>query len=410
MKNLQKLSLIVFVLALFSTSVNAQILTKEDSLSAGLTGRKSSFSMISGYGEVKVSYDQRFKTGTANLTRNVLFFGHKFSNNVYFFSEMELEDAKVSDETSGEISMEQLFIKFNINPANYITAGLFIPRIGLINENHLPTTFNGNDRPFVERLVIPATWREIGIGYYGTSRSIRGLNYSAGIMNGLNSKKFEFGNGIRDGRMAGSNATASNIAVTGALLYYIGNFRIQVSTYYGGSSGLDQIDSDTLNLPKGMFAVPISLSEANVRYNSTLFEFKALASVINIKDASKINSAYNSNTPEQITGAYFEAGLHILHLFNPEATKDLTLFSRIEKINLNAKVAENGVKDDFQDKTFSVTGLTFSPVKGVVIKADYVWRKTGNFNNNLHNGNPYSSTRPFYNTNQFFNIGLGYSF
>jgi hypothetical protein len=70
----------------------------------------------------------------------------------------------------------------NINRNNYIVGGLFIPRIGITNENHLPTTFNSNDRPFVEQFVIPATWRELGISVYGQIPKIPGLNYSAVIM------------------------------------------------------------------------------------------------------------------------------------------------------------------------------------------------------------------------------------
>ena len=127
---------------LCSFSALSQVLTREDSLSAGLI-RSNNTTVISGYGQAKVEYDFRTRTAVANLTRNVLFLGHKFSNRIYFFSEMELENAKVvGGKPSGEISMEQLFLKFNINRDLYLQAGLFIPRIGLINENHLPTTFN----------------------------------------------------------------------------------------------------------------------------------------------------------------------------------------------------------------------------------------------------------------------------
>jgi len=58
---------------------------------------------------------------------------------------------------------------FDLNKNNYIIAGLYIPRIGIINENHLPTTYNGNQRHFVEKYIIPSTWREIGVGLYGQS-------------------------------------------------------------------------------------------------------------------------------------------------------------------------------------------------------------------------------------------------
>jgi len=155
---------LLLLLLIFSLSATSQVLTREDSLSAGLT-RSNNTTALSGYGQVKVEYDFRTKTTQANLTRNVLFPGHRFSNTIYFFSEMELEDARViGGKPGGELSMEQLFLKFNINRDLYLQAGLFIPRIGLINENHLPTTFNGNDRTYVETFIIPSTWRVLGLG------------------------------------------------------------------------------------------------------------------------------------------------------------------------------------------------------------------------------------------------------
>ena len=403
-------AILLFLFIILAMQTQAQLLTKEDSLSAGLVGRSNNFSALSGYGEAKINYDLQAKTGNANLTRNVMFFGHKFSNSVYFFSELELENAKVATGTKGEIAMEQFFLKFAINPSNYITTGLFTPRIGLCNENHLPTTFNGNDRPFIEQKVIPSTWREMGISYYGSSQKIRGLNYSAAIFNGLNSKNFAFGSGIRKGRMSGSNAAASNLAVSGALLYYIGNFRLQYSTYYGGSAGMDAIEADSMKLSNGMFGTPVSLNEINMRFSNKLFECKAMLALINIKDAQKINAAYKSNTPEAIYGGYFEAGLHLMPILSKTCKKELTVFSRIESLDLNYKIPSNALSDDYLKQLISVSGITYSPTRGVVIKVDYVFQKTGQYNQTLYKTNPLGPIQKFNKQTQSVNIGFGYSF
>lgn len=74
--------------------------------------------------------------------------------------------------------MEQAYLKFNLKPNQYIVAGLFTPRIGILNENHLPVNFNGVERPLVETFVIPATWRELGVGFYGSLNNIP-LNFIA---------------------------------------------------------------------------------------------------------------------------------------------------------------------------------------------------------------------------------------
>ncbi len=201
----------IICLAVINTS--AQVLTSEDSLYAGLIAREQS-TVISGYGEAQYSLDTKRKTSEATLKRIVLFIGHKFNNKISLFTEMELEDALVVGEAGDEggtgkggISLEQAFLKFNFNPSTYMVAGLFIPRIGFINENHLPTTFNGVDRPFLEELIIPSTWREIGVGFYGAVKNIPGLNYSIALTNGLNSEKFSNGSVIRNGRQLGSKAS-----------------------------------------------------------------------------------------------------------------------------------------------------------------------------------------------------------
>lgn len=401
-------SLTLALAALCSLPLASQVLTREDSLQAGLI-RKDATTLISGYGEAKVTYDLRYKTGEANLTRNVLFLGHKFNNRISLFTELEVEDAKVAGgEVGGEVAMEQAFLKFNVNTRTYISAGLLIPRLGIINENHLPTTFNGNNRPFVETMVIPSTWREIGVAIYGQSSRLPGLNWSAGIFNGLNSSAFGGGEGIREGRFEGREATATNIAVTGALLYYRNALRVQVSAYYGGSAGLAPREADSLQLSSGPFGTPVMLGEADVQYLTKGFIFKALGTAVSIPDAQAINRAYANNTPELMWGAYAEVGYNLFNITG-ETEKNLTVFARYETLDLNAQMPENGIKDDFTAQQYIVGGVTWMPVRGVAIKADYVQRMTGDPNPALQI-NPFINGQTFYASRGFVNLGVAYSF
>src|SRR4051812_34267424 len=101
--------LLPVVLAVFTLSSSAQILTKEDSLSAGIIARNTA-TVISGYGSAKYSLETRSKIARANLDRVIIFLGHKFNNKISVFTEMEVEDAKVAGgEVGGEISLEQAF-------------------------------------------------------------------------------------------------------------------------------------------------------------------------------------------------------------------------------------------------------------------------------------------------------------
>ena len=346
----------------------------------------------------------------ANLTRNVLFLGHRFNERISFFSEMELENARVeSGKAGGELSMEQLFIKFDLTKDVYLTGGLFIPRLGIINENHLPTTFSGNDRPFVEQFIIPSTWREIGIGLYGRSRRWQGLNWSVGLQNGLDAGAFEHGTGIHEGRGEGSQASAANLGLSGALLYYVGKFRIQGSGYYGGAAGLTQREADSLQLDYGLFGTPVRLLEANAQYLGEKFRVKALAAQVDVRDASRINRAYANNTPQRMFGAYAELGCDLWSWIRPAEKRDLIAFVRFETLDMNAAVPVNGIDDPTLRRTYVTAGLAYAPTRGVNVKVDYVLRTTGKPNAAL-NINPYPQALPYFTENGFLNIGVAYGF
>lgn len=396
---------ILFICLLISGFTNSQVLTKEDSLAAGLIARDAA-TVISGYGSFKYHNNLTEKTASVNVDRIILFVGHKFNKRISFFSEMELENAIVTGgKASGEFALEQAFLKFDINRRNYITAGLFIPRIGIINENHLPTTFNGNDRTYVETSIIPATWRELGIGYYGTSKRIPGLNYSAALLNGLNSGGFTNGTGIKDGRYEGNNASASALALTGALLYYNGNFRAQASAYVGGSAGLPKFLADSLQLESGLFGTPVSLYEANIQYNTKKLSFRALATFVNIPNAKQINRAYANNTPEQMLGFYGEVSYNL----TPKKESSWIVFTRYENLLMNFKLPDNGIENQVNNQQYLIAGLGFQPIKGVFVKIDYNYRLTGDINPLLVI-NPYPVSQPYFSKQHYINLGVGYSF
>src|SRR6201995_179573 len=204
----------------------APAVTSEDSLNNNLT---KSATTIGGYGNAFYQRNNNLGIAKADLQRFVLFTGHKFNEKISVFSELEVEDAKVTGgEDGGEVSIEQAYLKFNLNANNYLVAGLFIPRIGILNENHLPNTFNGNERNYVETFIIPSTWRELGVGFYGSANNMP-LNYSVAVVNGLSSAMFLHGDGIREGRFEGRNATGNNLAVTAAVQYFPGDFKFQLS-------------------------------------------------------------------------------------------------------------------------------------------------------------------------------------
>jgi hypothetical protein len=384
--------------------------TGEDSLNAGTSKSKT---VISGYGSAFYQRDMNEQMARATLERAVLFIGHQFNAKIAFFSEMELENAKVQPNAvgngfQGEISMEQAYLKFNLNPRQYIVAGLFVPRIGILNENHLPVNFNGVERPLVEQLIIPATWRELGIGFYGRARRIP-LNYSIAVLNGLDDATFTHGTGLIDGKAEGLGAYANNLAITASLQYYWRDFRFQVSGYAGGTNGLNMRKSDSLKLSHGTFSLPVYLGEANIMWSKHGISAKAIATMVSFPDASDVNRAYANNVSKSMYGAYGELAYNLLETVHNMDNKQLNVFARYEMLDLNNSIPSNGIYDGTLKQQHLIAGFTYLPVPNVAIKADVRVMHTGDENPVLVI-NPSPARVPYRTNNSFVNLGIGYSF
>ncbi|MEO6667962.1 MAG: porin [Ferruginibacter sp.] len=410
---MRKLTIALIGLMHFFNNANAQLrtpaqqlmITNEDSLNAGVVGKSKT--VISGYGSSFYQRNFNEKTAAITLERVVLFVGHQFNSKISVFTEMELENAKVEgEEPGGELAMEQAYLKFNLNSRQYITAGLFIPRIGLLNENHLPVNFNGTERSMVEQMVIPATWRELGIGFYGRTKK---FNYSFALMNGLNSAAFEHGRGIRDGRFEGKNASANNLAVSAAIQYYFKDFTFQISGYAGGSNGLSKRASDSLALNSGAFGLPVYLGEANVQWSKDGISAKLLGAYLSFPDAAGINKAYGNNVSNTMYGAYAELAYNLLEHSKKMKGQQLNVFGRYEILDLNSRIPGNAIYDGTEKQQHIILGLSYLPIRNIVIKADLRLLRTGAENADLVT-NPSPVRIPYKQNNQFLNIGIGYSF
>ena len=400
---------ILFVLCPISSLIAQQLsFTAEDHLQKDSASFLSN-TTIGGYGDIVYQRNFNEKFSHVDLERFVLFTGHKFSKKISFFSELEVEDAKVSGgEEGGEIALEQCYLKFNLDPNNYLVAGLFLPRIGILNENHLPNTFNGNERTQVETYILPSTWRELGIGYYGHSNRLP-LSYSLALVNGLNSASFEHGSAIREGRFEGRNASANNLALAGSVQLYAGNLRTQIAGYYGGSVGLSAGEADSLHLTSGMFGTPVMIGEADLQYEAKGFSVRVLGSIISVPDASNINRAYANNTPQTAYGFYAEIAYNVFESMKQKGEKQMILFVRYEKLDMNAKTPSNGITDGTLNQQHIVAGISYLPIKNVAIKADVRFLHTGDQNPDLI-VNPDPAALPNKMNNTFLNLGIGFSF
>lgn len=176
---------------------------------------------IGGYGELHYNnLNNQLSGGSADkdeidLHRFVLFFGHQFSDDVRFYSELEVEHAIAGEGKAGEVEVEQAFVEWGYTENHHVKAGSFLIPVGIINETHEPDTFYGVERNPVEKNIIPATWWEGGLAFSGTLSA--GLNYDLAISSGLSLADGKYK--VRDGRQKVGEANADDFAYTARLKY-----------------------------------------------------------------------------------------------------------------------------------------------------------------------------------------------
>lgn len=324
---------------------------------------------VAGYMEAHFNKDAG-QPGRADFHRFVLLFGHSFSDRIKFWSEFELEHALVEGtEEKGEIALEQAYLDFLIKPWLNFRGGMLLSPVGIVNERHEPPSFNGVERPFVETLIIPSTWRELGVGLTGDLG--RGFRYRGYLISALDPSGFSAEEGIRGGRTGGFQAPFRNPA-TVARVEYAGVRRLTLglSGYTGVSS------SELVNVTPR-----VSILSFDGRYNFRRFDLRGLFANSWISRSAQLNSrleavtGFNPNIAKELRGWYIEPALHVL----PRRFRnDLILFTRYEKYNTQHRMAAGYVPLPEFNRSSTVAGITFKPNADVAIKFDYVFNRNAN--------------------------------
>ena len=324
-----------------------------------LTSNSDKKLTIGGYGEVQYVQPEG-QDGELNLERMVLFLGYKFNDRVQFVTEIEIEDAK-------EVETEQAFLQYNLNSNMNLRGGLMLVPMGIVNEYHEPTTFNGVIRPSMDHDIVPTTWREIGVGISGKFDEVS-LRYQAYIFNGFLSVNDEGeplggASGLRSGRQEGVKAVVGTPSFSAKLDYYgIQGLRLGFSGYFGRSQaedGMEDVDGAD---------VGISMLGFDARYAIQRFTARGQFIHAGLSDTAAYNSLYNSDLGSALQGWYLEAAYNLLPLTKQQ---QLFAFARYEDYNTQASVDSGLIKNDSYDRNDWTFGLSYHIAQGAVVKADY---------------------------------------
>ena len=332
---------------------------------------------LGGYGEVTLDAPSNGEA-VLDFRRFVLYVGHDFTDKIRFYSEIEVEHAVASSTDRGETEIEQGYLDGLLGRHFNVRGGLLLMPMGIVNVYHEPPSFNGVDRPDVDRLVIPSTWREPGAGIFGElAGSVR---YQLYLVNGFNANGFNADRALRGGSQEAQLAHAGDYGAIARVDYEPVAGTVFGASAYTASSG-NSLTSTVGHVPVGLFDI-------DVRYHHKYFSARGEIAMLLIGDTEALNTALRAGSAEQQAalpvssrsqGAYAEVAYDVLHLLAPSSDQGLDVFARFDYVDTQAAVLGRWEpRPEFRRKS-QMVGLVYRPVPQIGIKFDYrrIWLGSG---------------------------------
>ena len=356
------------------------------------------FSGIS-YGSV------RENRNSISIPRFVLAFDYKFNPKWILGAEIEFEaggtgmaielensengEYETEVEKGGEVALEQFHITRLILPAFNVRVGHVIVPVGLTNTHHEPINFFGTSRPEGETSILPSTWDETGIEFYGTfGHRYSRFSYQALVVAGLNPNGFDRDTWVAGGKQGlfeTDNFTSP--AYVGRLNYEgVPGLRIGGSVYYCADAARNADKKQTYS---SIGDAQVRIFTGDAQYRNRYFIARGNVVYGNLENSAGISAAngrlsnkspYSRLTPIAKNAVSYaaEAGLNIQAFFNNKKKVPVIYpFARYEYYNPQEKGEGGLTMDERCQVSMWTAGLNWYPLPNLVMKADYTTRQIG---------------------------------
>ena len=416
-------------LALCATNVSAQE-NAGDSVMNHARGNRLS---VGGYGEI--AYGRNFYSdhvsrysqpelhkddpshGRFDIPHAVIYMGYDFGKGWSFGTEIEFEHGgagiayekedeeggewEQETERGGEVELEQFWIQKSFSRAANLRMGHIVVPVGLNNAHHEPLSFFTVYRPEGENTILPSTWHQTGVSFWGRSGDFR---YEAQLLAGLNADNFTNTGWISKGHKSPMEYDVANKYGASLRLdnYSIRGLRIGLSGYYGHSIGNSY--PRNANGVDAQYKGQVAIGAIDFTYNDHNWIVRGQADYGYLGDAEQLKYVYNrlnSKSPFKHSAfvsknAYavgIEAGYNV---FSQIASlrahnKKMYVFGRYEMYNPYASNTKGTAYDYTAVKRMAV-GVNYYPIPQIVVKAEY----SNRFLKSIYNNEP------------AFNIGVAY--
>lgn len=383
-----------------------------DSVMQHVNGKRLS---VGGYGEVAMSRNfysdhvSRYSLadehkndpshGRFDIPHAVIYLGYDFGKGWTMGTEIEFEHGGVGMayekedkeggeweqevEKGGEVELEQFWIQKSFGRWANIKAGHIVVPVGLNNAYHEPLNFFTVYRPEGENTVLPSTWHQTGISFWGKTK---GWRYELQFLAGLNSDNFTNTGWINkgpgtptEGEIATKYGTALRIDN-----YCIKGLRIGLSGYYGHAIGNSYPNNK--DGAEAKYKGIVAIGAIDFTYNNYNWIVRGQADYGYLSDAQQLKyftNRLNGLSPFHHSAfvsknafAYgIEAGYNVFSQIEKlrQSNQKMYLFGRYEHYNPYASKTKN-TSYDYTNVQRMAVGINYYPVKQIVVKAEYSHR------------------------------------
>ncbi len=392
-----------------------------------------------GYGEMVASFKDyginrfggtasgspRTHRNTISIPRFVVAFDYKFNSKWVLGAEIEFESGgtgtavelensengeyETEMEKGGEVALEQFHLTRLIVPQFNVRVGHMIVPVGLTNAHHEPINFFGTVRPQAETSLLPSTWHETGIQFFGSAgRGYARFDYQLMVVAGLNANGFnrdEWIIGGKQGLFETDNFTSPGYV---ARVDYAGvpGLRTGLSVYYCRDAGSN---SDKEHTYSAIGRIPVAIGTWDAQYKNKYVTARANVTygyVGNSKALSDANRTLSNKSPYSrlIPIAKNALSYGAEFGFNLKTVTGGRLpviypFARYEYYNPQYRGAGRTSMDKRLEVSQWQAGLNWYALPNLVVKADYTTRQIG-------------TAKVFgkgsYNSENEFSIGVAY--
>ena len=296
-------------------------------------------------------------------------------------------------EKGGEVELEQFWLQKTFSRAVNLRMGHIVVPVGLNNAHHEPLNFFTVYRPEGENTILPSTWHQTGVSFFGRAGKLR---YEAQLLAGLNADHFTNTGWIHKGHKSPLEYDVANKYGAAARLdyYAMPGLRIGLSGYYGHSIGNSY--PRNANGVDAEYKGTVAIGALDMTYNAHNWIIRAQADYGYLSDADQLKYVYNRVNKKSpfhhsafvSKNAYavgIEAGYDLFSQIENMRRQDrkLYVFGRYEAYNPYASNTKGTAYDYTAVKRMAV-GLNYFPMPEIAIKAEF----TNRFLKDIYNNEP----------------------